>query len=105
MARPPRRGSRRGKSRRTPARSRCRIDRLEAAFEIASAAEWKAFQALRDYRQASMAEVAEKARYLIQTIDVDNEREHVADNAVELLVTCSLTRSARRRRAAGRIIQ
>ncbi|MES0074414.1 hypothetical protein [Mesorhizobium sp. M0058] len=53
--------------------------------EDASDAEWMAFQALRDHRPADMAEVAAKARYLLSTVDIDDEGDRMADNAVELL--------------------
>ncbi|MER9091525.1 hypothetical protein NKI34_10405 [Mesorhizobium sp. M0700] len=53
--------------------------------EDASDAEWEAFQALRDYRPVDMGEVAAKARYLLSTIEVDEEGVRMADNAIELL--------------------
>ncbi|MER9413663.1 hypothetical protein [Mesorhizobium sp. M0589] len=61
------------------------LDRLEAAVEVASDAEWTAFEALRDCRPVNMGEVAAKARYLLSTVDVDDEGDRMADNAVELL--------------------
>ncbi|MER9125422.1 hypothetical protein NKH81_20405 [Mesorhizobium sp. M0959] len=51
----------------------------------ASDVEWEAFQALRDYRPADMGEVAAKARYLLSTIEVDEEGVRIANNAIELL--------------------
>ncbi|OBQ58024.1 hypothetical protein EFV37_13105 [Mesorhizobium loti] len=73
------------KARRLAVAATVDLDRLEKAVEVASDAEWAAFQALRDYRPADMGEVAAKARYLISTIEVDNEGERMADSAVELL--------------------